>query len=218
MPYSEDLTITSSSITYDNLFVTGPQPVNVGEETLVTGQSITRGTVLGRITKGAVTSTVTGTGTGTVGSITLGSKAKIGTYTLTCTTAATNAGTFSVKDPDGNTMANATVATAYTSNQINFTIADGTTDFVAGDVIKLVVEAGSGSLKIVNSANVDGSQVPYAIACNDTDATSADKAMPVYYTGNFNSNQLVFGGTDTIDTHQVALKNIGIFTVAAIEA
>lgn len=56
-----------------------------------------------------------------------------------------------------------------------------------------------------------GSGVVYAVLAEDTDTTGGDKAAPVYYTGEYNERELVFGGTDTAETHRDAAKQIGIF-------
>jgi hypothetical protein len=69
----------------------------------------------------------------------------------------------------------------------------------------------SGKLKIVNSANVDGSQTPYAVLLEAVDATAADLPGIVALSGEFNEDALVFGGADTKETHRVGLRDIGIF-------
>jgi hypothetical protein len=50
-----------------------------------------------------------------------------------------NGGVFSVVDPDGVALANATVGAAYNGAHIKFTIADGATDFVVGDGFNVTV-------------------------------------------------------------------------------
>lgn len=69
----------------------------------------------------------------------------------------------------------------------------------------------SSKLKIVDSASSDDSQAVYAILAADTDTTDGDVDAPVYYTGEYNKNELVFGGSDTADTHKTQARNIGIF-------
>jgi hypothetical protein len=59
------------------------------------------------------------------------------TWTVTCTVAATNGGTFSVVGSTSGAQANATVGTAYDNSIIQFLIADGTTDFAVNDVFTL---------------------------------------------------------------------------------
>lgn len=56
------------------------------------------------------------------------------TFTLTCTAAAANSGTFSVSGSTIGAIGNATVGAPFDHAQIGFTIADGATDFVIGDV------------------------------------------------------------------------------------
>lgn len=68
-----------------------------------------------------------------------------------------------------------------------------------------------GKASIVNSANIDGSQRPYGILADDVDATQSDKPAVVYYAGEFNPSSLIFGGTDTVATHNSVLREIGIF-------
>lgn len=117
---NENLAVTSASMTYDNLIVSGTFPIVTDTLTIASGQNLTRGTVLGVVT-------------------------------------------------------------------------------IGGEAVK------------VDSTAVDGSGVAYAILCQDTDATLADVVAPVYLTGEFNGDALVFGGTDTKATHKNALRKIGIF-------
>ncbi len=88
---------------------------------------------------------VVGTGDGTMSAVSLGPLAKAGTYRFECVAAATNGGTFSVRDPDGNLLpdmvltAGAGNTTVYDQEQIQASITDGSTDFVEGDFFHLVV-------------------------------------------------------------------------------
>lgn len=76
----------------------------------------------------------------------------------------------------------------------------------------------SGKLIAVDSAAADGSQTPYAILAQDTDASGADTTAPLYLSGEFNEGELTFGGADTADTHRAALRDLGIHLKAAIGA
>lgn len=69
----------------------------------------------------------------------------------------------------------------------------------------------SGKLKLVDSTEDDGSQTPYGILADSVDATSADATGVIFLTGEFNSDALVFGGTDTAADHEVAARKIGLF-------
>lgn len=55
------------------------------------------------------------------------------TWTVTCTAAVADGGTFSVVGSVSGAQANATVGVAYDNGKVLFTIADGTTDFIVGD-------------------------------------------------------------------------------------
>lgn len=96
------------------------------------------------------------------------------------------------------------------------TVVSGAGVVVRGTVLGRVTA--SGKLNVVNSANSDGSQVPYAIACDTVDATGADVATAVYLTGEFNEAALVFGGSDAAATHKAALRGLGIFLKPTIAA
>jgi hypothetical protein len=71
------------------------------------------------------------TGNGTATSI---SGAKDGSYAATCTTAGgTGVGKFNVTDSDGISIGLATVGTAFAHAKVNFTLNDGSVDFIVGD-------------------------------------------------------------------------------------
>lgn len=194
----------------DNLFSGLDIPVLIKPVTLLTGQGvIKRGTVLGKITKAIGAPVKTATGNGTCTDVSLGAAAKIGTYTITCTATSADGGTFSVVDPDKIQLADAEVGTAY-AGPINFIINDGATDFIVGDKFTIPVAAGSGKYKVVNSANVDGSQVAERILIADTDTTDADVIAEAYISGHFNRQALIFGGEDTADDHEVTLRDLNI--------
>lgn len=203
----------------DNLFAGNVQPVVTGAVTIVSGAGVlVRGTVLGKITKalGAPVADPGNTGNGTLTGAALGKNAKIGNYVLTCITAAMNGGTFKVIDPDGIRLDDAVVGTAY-AGPVNFIVNDGSVDFVVGDKFTIPVTAGSGKYKTVNSANVDGSGDPEVVLADESvDATAADKPASAYLTGEFNEDKLVFGGTDTKETHRAALRKLGIFLKKAV--
>jgi len=205
------------TFTPDNLIAGNDVPLLVKGVVLEAGQGVLkRGTVLGKITKaiGNVSADAGNTGDGTVTDVSLGSTAKLGTYTLECIAAAANGGTFKVIDPDGIRLDDAVVGMAYTG-PISFTINDGETDFAVGDKFTIEVIAGSGRYKIVNSANVDGSQEADCILADDVDTGDAGATEEVvavaYRSGHFNRQALIFGGTDTADIHEAKLRELGIF-------
>jgi predicted enzyme related to lactoylglutathione lyase len=129
--------------------------------TVISGQNLKAGAVLGRIIKAlaaAPNPTVSGTGDGTMTNVKLGKAGKTGSYVVTCTTAVTNGGVFSVVDPDGNALPDLTLtvgagaSTNYVSDQIEFTVTDGSTDFAADDSFTIVVTA-AGTPTVVGTGN-----------------------------------------------------------------
>lgn len=147
--------------------------------TILSGQDIPVGGVIGKVkTSCPATGTADGgnTGNGTCTGVSAGDQVKLGTYTLTCIEAAANAGDFEVRDPDDVTLGQATVGAAYTSEQINFTLNDDTTDFAVGDIFTITVTAGSGKMKEIDFDAVDGTEDAYGFVIDDYDASEADKS------------------------------------------
>lgn len=142
--------------------------------TIVSGQNLVAGTVLGRI-RGAATSAALGsnTGNGAMGAVTLGAGALEGAYKLTIIEPAANAGAFVVENPLGAIIGHGNVAAAFSAGGLAFTLADGGTDFVAGDSFTITVAAGTKYAKF-DPAATDGTEVAVAVLYADVDASSAD--------------------------------------------
>ena len=210
-----------ATLEYKNL-IAGIYPVVTDSQTLVSGENRTAGALLGKITLGdasvAVGEANTGDGVFTIDATNpILSGAIAGDYKVTCIIAATNAGTFEVVNPDGLSLGLYNVGNTF-SNQIKFAIADGATDFVAGDIFTVTIAAGSKKLKLCDSANVDGSQNPSCILLEDVDASAGDKTVTVGLTGEYNSNFMTFGGTDDKDTHKDSLRLLNIFIKTGVSA
>jgi hypothetical protein len=92
-------------------------------------------------------------------------------FTIAVTEAAHNSGTFGVIDPDGNSLPDAIVGSAYENAQINFTINDGETDFAGGDSFTVPVSEGAGIVKALDPAAVDGSRDAGGCVFDDYDAS-----------------------------------------------
>lgn len=167
--------------------------------TVLSGQNLQPGHVLGKVAVGTATgAAVSGnTGNGTIGTVSAGATAKAGVYTATCIEPAANGGTFTVEDPDGVNVGTAAVGSAFTGPVV-FTIADGATDFVAGDRFTITVAAGSGKYKEYNPANTDGSQIAVALLLDAVDATGGDKdGVIVARHAEVNAAELIwFSGAD----------------------
>jgi hypothetical protein len=233
---NENLAVTSESLLNTELFVSGSGiPIVTDSGTVAISAALTRGSVLGKITIGAATAVVngpgeaganTGNGTLTMDATTpILAGAKAGIYTAMVVRAAlAQVGTtpavpaqkaiVEFKDPDGNLLEVIDLATTpgnTVANQLKFVILEGETPFAAGDGFKVTVAAGSGEYKLVNSASIDGSNVPFAILAGDADANSVAAVAPMYLTGEFNAAALAFGGSDTYATHKDELRKLGIF-------
>lgn len=138
--------------------------VTIGSE-----QIIEPGTLLALLAQsGGVTTDVvattgnTGNGTLTMASTAVSSKVKNGTYTATATAPTT----FAVESPDGMSVGNATVGTAF-NKEVKFTIAAGGTAFVVGDSFEIVVgveNPGDYQAVAFDPESDNGSEKPAAIA------------------------------------------------------
>ncbi|HYC45373.1 MAG TPA: major capsid protein P2 [Burkholderiales bacterium] len=84
------------------------------------------------------------TGNGTMGAVTVAAGAKVGVHKITIVEPGANVGTFVHEDPDGELVSvRGVVASAYSGGGLSFTLADGATDFVAGDGFDITVSANS---------------------------------------------------------------------------
>lgn len=196
---------------YDKLLA-GNQQVRTDGCTVVAGADLSRGAVLGRISAGTVPTTGTATsgntGNGTVTAVTGGRATRPGDYTLVCVSAGTGTGAFQVLNPNGETLGIAIIGTAFTSAELNLLVGNGATDFAIGDSFTVTVPESDnkGKLTLVNSAAVDGSGVPVGVLLEDVAAAEADVVAQYATSGQFNAAALTFGGSDTAEDYEEALK------------
>lgn len=215
---------SQDSFTPDDGLIVGHDDLQTRQVTLLTGQNRNRGTLLGKISSGGAATagapaaagiggTNTGNGTMTMANPATGAGVKAGTYRVTITEPASNAGSFIVEDPDGIIVGTGTVAVAF-DGVIKFTIADGATDFVAGDAftvaISIAAPANNGKYIMSLAAATDGSQNPVAILAETTDATAADKVTVAYMGGVFDENLITYGTGHTAASVREALRDLGI--------
>jgi hypothetical protein len=97
-----------------------------------------------------------------------------GVYRIVITEPGANVGSFEVFGPDGLVVGDGVVGTLF-DNEIQFTLADGATDFVSTDAFTVAVTAGTYKYLEYNPANVDGSQRVAGILYGNVDASAADK-------------------------------------------
>lgn len=142
--------------------------------TVLAGAGVLKpGHVLGRITKATATAAAKSggnTGNGAISGLATLAGAKIGVYTACCIAAATNSGTFRVTDPEGFVLGDVAVGAAF-ANDVGFTIADGSSDFVVGDGFDITVAAGSGKLKKYTPTATDGSADDLYLLLQHVDAS-----------------------------------------------
>lgn len=123
---------------------------------------------------------------------------------------------FRITDGSTDFLLNATFTLYWFENRhIAFVIWDGSTDFALADVFTIAVTNAGLAVKLVDSESNDGSQWPFSVLAEDTDASAASVECATYVSGQFNEGELYFGGNDTIDTHRRAMNAIGLKTARA---
>jgi hypothetical protein len=146
------------------------------------------GAVLGQITLGAASVAAKSGGNTGGGALTLDvttpilDLAEAGIYTVRCVVptgseAVIHKGIFEVRNPSGRVLGEVEVGATF-ANQIKFSIAYATADYVVGDGFDVTIAAGSGKYVPHDAAALDGSQKAAAIvaravtidASNDTPA------------------------------------------------
>ncbi|MGI4812460.1 MAG: head decoration protein [Janthinobacterium lividum] len=177
---------------------------------VATGSAVLqRGTVLGRVSSSSLGSAagVANAGNGTVGSMSVGTGPEYGSYILTATAPTV----FSVVDPEGKSLGNATVGTAFTSTEVNFTITAGTTAFVAGDTFTLTRFLATGTYLPCVKTATDGSQTPIAILVDYLDPTSGAAEGGAYFTAEVNGAKLIYDPSWAMADLAVALSARNIY-------
>jgi hypothetical protein len=195
-----------------NPLIAGYLPIETRKYTLASG-TLALGAIVGLVLNATpIGAAVAGTtGNGTIGSLTLGAGARAGVYRAVCIEPVTNLGTFAVEDPDGVIIGRAIVGTAFTG-PVGFTIADGATDFVAGDAFTITVSA-TGAVLRCAAAATDGSSRPHGIVAMAADATAGATEVLVYERGEFDESQLSIGAGLTVAGARDVLRSRGIHLI-----
>lgn len=175
-------------------------------DTFVAGTILARRSVATAVTASAVTGT--GNGTVTLATVVGGTSVPIaGAYVLTVVDdTATHGATWKLVDPNGGLVtdglvmtAGAGLATVFEAGGLQFSITDGSTDFVNGDTATLTVAA-DGDLVPFTPSGAGGAQIPCAVLTYDAvKASSGDLPVRALISGNVNRNRLVIdaGGSIT---------------------
>jgi hypothetical protein len=136
-------TLTAADRTGAFLLSEAPGSLSRETVTLVSGQDLDAGAVLGKLTKRQAAAAIpsnAGTGSGAMTALTFGPDVQVGDYVITLlATSATSA--FTVVAPDGTSLPNGAVGTAYSSSHLSFLISDGGT-MTAADTYTVAVTAG----------------------------------------------------------------------------
>lgn len=177
------MTVITQNMKRSGCYLGESAPVNIINEEIVVASGagvLVPGTVLGQIGEGgsqtvaAAAAFAGNTGNGTVGSLTADAGANPGTYRVTIIEPAANGGTFVVEKPNGVEDGTGTIGVAY-NGTVNFTLADGATDFVAGDGFTIAVSYATNSKYALHDpAGNDGRETAAAILFHLVDATSGD--------------------------------------------
>jgi len=157
-----------------------------------------------------------GTGNGVMGTITLTSNAnmQLGKYTVKITKTVANAGDFALLDPQGKVVGVGQVATAFNQAGFAFTLADGATDFVAGDSIPITV-TGTVKYKLVEATATDGTEVAKVVLVGDATgapvsvvaAANTDvKALVLYRDCAVADSALTYGASVDTDAERADIK------------
>ena len=177
-------TLTETARTGEFIISEAPGTRSREQITVDNGANLVAGTVIAAtetstatVTPGTPVSGSGGTvGNGSIGTVTADAGAKAGVWTVRITNPATDAGKFIVYDPDGLEDGVGTVAVAY-NGKINFTLADGSADWVEDDYIPITVSYPSTALKwmALDTTATNGLQTAAGILYADADAASAEK-------------------------------------------
>jgi hypothetical protein len=197
--------MATETLTHTQLLV-GNGPTRTRLSKVASGNTLAIGAALRRKLAAAIAADAGNTGNGAAGAVTIGKKAKLGVYTVTCITEGANAGTFSVVGPDGTRYADLTIAVAYDNGHFSVTIADGAEDFDVGDVFTVTV---TDSGEVVPYDDPDA--IFAGILAEAVDASSAAAYGTSWLDGEFRRDAVTFpDGTTLTAAIEAALDREGV--------
>lgn len=201
-------TLTEGKHPGEFLISEGENTISRSRITVKSGQNLVAGAVLGAIVTMTATSAAgTNTGNGAMGAVTVSAGAIEGDYKLKITKAALNAGDFEVIDPQGDVMGIGTVAVAFNTGGLSFTLADGATDFVVNDSFTISVLETDRKYVAHDPAATDGSQKAAAILFANVDASLADtNGMAIARMAEVNDTELTWKTGITAAQKALAVK------------
>lgn len=185
-----------------------------GTYTVDTSQTASSTTITA--TSAAVAAFSGNTGDGVMGAVTVSAGVKVGAYKLVIVEPGTNVGNFIVLDPDGIFVGQGDVAAAFSAGGLAFTLADGSTDFVAGDGFTITIGAGDGKYVAYDDDNPDGSDTAAGILYAAVDATSADQdAVLIARLAEVASGLLVWAATNDAGDQAAGLVDLAARNIVA---
>lgn len=106
-----------------------------------------------------------------------------------------------------------TVAVTLAGNQtVNQANAATATTMLIGSVLGLLSSgSGSGTYVLCNSTLSNGGQTPVGVLAETVETAFGNQTVDILVNGEFNSNKLLFGGTDTFASRKAQLATIGIY-------
>jgi hypothetical protein len=183
--------------------------------TVLSGQTLLAGTVLGReLTGGAGVAAALGTntGTGTFGAIAASSAALIGAYTVEFD----DATHFVVTNPVGVEIGHGTTGVAFNTGGLTFTITAGGTAFAPGDSFTVTV-TGAYQYGAFDPTVTNGLQNAVAVLAYDCNASAAAKpATVISRNAEVNASELVWGANVTTQGQKTAAQaQLAAFNIIA---
>lgn len=171
------------------------------------------GEVVGKVTVGAVTGAAKAgnTGNGTIGTLSALAGARPGVYQAVCIEPITNLGRFIVLDPNGKQVSSVNVGAANAA-KVAFTIADGATDFVAGDGFDITVAAGTGDIVPYDPTVATGADEVYGVMLIPNDTAGGKAVVLRRGPAVLKKQQLVWGAA--VDDEPK--KNVGLAMLLAM--
>ena len=196
-----------------------------GADTYVDGTILARQAVAIAVTPAADGGN-TGNGTVTLATVVAGQVVPVvGAYVLICTAVVTNGGVFSLIDPNGaiveagiSLTIGAGSVTVVEAAGLQFSVTEGSTDFVIGDFFTLTTTA-DGKLVAYVIAGAAGAQVPIAILTYDITVTGAgDVAIRAMVSGEVRKELLVVDADgDASNITDAILDQLRVAKIVAVD-
>lgn len=208
--------LTQSARSAEFLLSEAPGSLSREAVTLKSGAgNLAAGTVLGRVTKGAVTAVGTastaGNGDFVAESVSATTAAQPGTYQLV----ALSEDEALLYAPDGAFLGQYAIGEAYSGGGLAFDT-EGTWD--AGDTATIVVAiaAGSGECKAYDDDNTDGSDTAVGVLLAATDASSAaQEAVMIARLAEVSAAKLVWAATNDANDKTAGLADLAALNIIA---